>query len=647
MRLSVLIILVMLTSLTLALPIRSEAQWKMVAPNLVPAGSNGAMSYRDGRLWLAKGSVFRSDDLGITWAKVGNIVTANDIQFIDASNGIAACINGTYITRNGGTTWKLASVGAALSACFIGSPMVAAIAYSSGVIALSTDAGASWKNVVQSPASFYITTSRDGSVLYFGGDQGGGFLHRSTDMGATWVASAGAIDFDSFTFGVDSCQLSRVVLSNEDYISPSDAYSQLFLTTDLGATWTNQVSRNHPFFCGSIAVSPNAVYCPSITDGIYRSVDHGVIWTSIGGPSNTYDTRLISAITDNIIVATDSEGNVWRTTNSGGDSVVPRIGLSVQPLSVNFPDTVLPCSDVSMGLAVLGLCGTPSIDSFSIDGADSLNFVAIPSRGDSVSVIFLPTSARSYAARLHIFASGEEQTIPLSAVGGDAPTVTFTTADISNDTIGGSIYVPIISSSQSFIGDLDFAVRYDTTMLVYAGSYQAGRQIDATTARWVGFAHVLFPQAAASMKGNVAGYAVFHIYPKDSSCTSVILDSFVITQSSEICAITASPIISTVCGKLGCGTPLISQFTRYSKIPTLRIIPNPASTYALIHSDADLGEVTIEVFDALGKLVSRSATQLSPNHPALISTELFCTGTYQVRILSGDGGYSLNLLQLK
>ena len=212
--------------------------------------------------------------------------------------------------------------------------------------------------------------------------------------------------------------------------------------------------------------------------------------------------------------------------------------------------------------------------------------------------------------------------MPLNVIGGATPSVTFSTSNVSNDTIGGSIYVPIISSSRSFIGDLDFIVRYDTSVLVYAGAFQAGTQADATTSRSVGSAHIHFPRATSSMQGNIAGYAVFNFFPNDSSCTLVTLDSFAITQRSEICATASSPITSVVCGVFGCGNSPLSGFLRYHKIPTLTIVPNPSSTYASIHSDMDLGDVTIEIYDALGKLISRNTALLFTNQPALTSLRL-------------------------
>jgi hypothetical protein len=46
-----------------------------------------------------------------------------------------------------------------------------------------------------------------------------------------------------------------------------------------------------------------------------------VTWENIGGPSNAIDTRTVCAVTNNIVFAIGSEGSIWRTINSGGDSV--------------------------------------------------------------------------------------------------------------------------------------------------------------------------------------------------------------------------------------------------------------------------------------------------------------------------------------
>jgi photosystem II stability/assembly factor-like uncharacterized protein len=619
--------------LLVVLPFDSEAQWKIVAT--LPNGNTGlgAMCFRDGRIWIADGGIMRSDDSGTTWSFINNLSTPYDLQFLDQSNGIACCQNGTYTTADGGRTWKLLTLRSATSACFVGSTRNVVLLNRSGSVDITKDGGITWSVLNQNGFSFYVTTMRDGSILYFSGTSAGGYLTRSTDLGFSWRKSAAGIDWDSYTFAVDSCDDARVYLSNEDGVSPTDQFSQVFVTGDLGNSWSQPIAMPIPFFCGSIAVTKNAIFCPTVADGVYRSVDHGQTWKTIGGPSNGNDTRLIAAINDNIIIATDILGNIWRTTNSGGDSVRPKTTVIVNPSLAQIKPGVLPCSSGTVKLRMNALCDPLPQSSFKFRGKDSLNFIATGISTDSVQITFEPDSAKVYSTNLEIsFSNGEIIEIPVVAQGLPRPTITFSTSNVSNDTIGGSIYLPINVDSTSFLGSVDLSVRYDTTSLVYAGSYSPGSTVDATTTRTPGLAHIQLAKAASNILNRAVGYAVFKIFPKDNA---------------HVCALANSPIVSTVCGKLGCGTPLLSGYLRYGSLPHFDVVPNPSNGVTSIQSDVDLGEVTIEIFDALGNRVDRTITNLSAAHPVIVHSEPYPAGAYQIRILASSTSYTLHLLHLR
>ena len=68
-----------------------RAQWTRVAPNLTAPPTNGwggAMSFRNGILWLAREDLYRSTDSGLTWSKradlrkitAAGVVTAVDVE---------------------------------------------------------------------------------------------------------------------------------------------------------------------------------------------------------------------------------------------------------------------------------------------------------------------------------------------------------------------------------------------------------------------------------------------------------------------------------------------------------------------------------------------------------------------------------------
>ncbi len=189
------------------------------------------------------------------------------------------------------------------------------------------------------------------------------------------------------------------------------------MSTDGGLTWSVSVNNPTKYFAGNVVEGPNTVFAQTVSEvseGIFRSTDHGLAWTNIGGPSATGDTRLITAIDDNHIVASDVDGSIWITSNSGGDSItLPQTTSKNAQLVLSAPsesilqntcskiDTSIPLGIVSCSLA------SGSLDSIWLTGSSA--FAISDSRTsprtlaaiDSILVSFLGTTALD-TAELHI-----------------------------------------------------------------------------------------------------------------------------------------------------------------------------------------------------------------------------------------------------
>ena len=317
----------------------THAQWKIVAPHAVKVKRDqGVMTFNRGVVWIADDSdLFMSTDSGTSWSDRGPLPSGNnydpknpfDIAFMSPAVGVLATFEGEWITHDAGTSWQplTTSPRDIISTCFLNNVNSIALAReyefdhsgkASGSVTI--DGGTTWREMPGQNCGFCVRY-KNGIIYEFGGDSTGAHIISSSDFGLTWQQSKAGIDWDSFSFAIDSCDPNRIYLSHEDVVAPTDQFSKIFLTTNRGDTWQTIVSHPLPFFSGSIAEGNSAVYCQTTASGVFRSVDKGMTWTSIGGPSMLWDTRLIAAINDNILIGVDSGGNVWRTYNSGGDSI--------------------------------------------------------------------------------------------------------------------------------------------------------------------------------------------------------------------------------------------------------------------------------------------------------------------------------------
>jgi photosystem II stability/assembly factor-like uncharacterized protein len=104
--------------------------------------------------------------------------------------------------------------------------------------------------------------------------------------------------------------------------------------------------------------------------GMYRSLDLGRTWTSVGGPSNNRDTRFSVVGCGQIVYAMNNLGELWKTTD-GGDGVLT--GDLEEPVLAK-EDTVYiqghSCQTTSITLGYLNMgCHDISIDSITVTGS--------------------------------------------------------------------------------------------------------------------------------------------------------------------------------------------------------------------------------------------------------------------------------------
>ncbi len=376
------------------------AQWKNVAPVLGSSGFN-ASHYKDGVLWFGGSALWNSSDTGKTWTNVNvNFSGISVIHFYDKNFGLVGTGNGAYLTKNAGASWTqvLTFTAACRGICFGHTKNEIAVCGGGDLLQLSTDGGNSWKSAhplqgVQWAHDIYYTKANELiTLLSLDSPPSNSQIYVSTDFGTSWNQKTGIVDYDTYSISHDSCNSGSIYVIAEDYAHTEDGISKIFVSPDGGTTWDNPIPMPAGYFSGSVESGINAVYVPSVKNGIYRSTNGGLYWKSIGGPGNYSDSRLLSVINDNIIFACGNDGSIWKTINSGGDSLRFTSGKStftMNPKTIFNADTLL-CGDSvirSIHFKYAG-CSPPSISSWKISGLDPKSYQVRNLTYDSLGVIF-------------------------------------------------------------------------------------------------------------------------------------------------------------------------------------------------------------------------------------------------------------------
>ncbi|HYM20047.1 MAG TPA: T9SS type A sorting domain-containing protein [Candidatus Kapabacteria bacterium] len=638
-----------------------SAQWKAVAPALLgPIIKNGgACCYQNGILWIGNYDVWMSPDLGATWTKrtpptlstQGPDDRVNDINFFDQFHGMVATYDGyVYFTIDGGLNWTQAGIPHPLlndDARFVfymnsSQTMVASVG-SYGLF-VSRDGGATWIETAmgQGVAKAYGKWIGGGTAYILSEVPGGALQNQfaiTSDYANTWRIAPATANIDCWTFCVDKCDTNQIYLMNDAGIFSNDGGADIFVSNDLSASWKRTLQRPIFYFSSSITNSEHAIFAQTEPDGIIRSTDKGSTWKSIGGPGMYWDTRLVIAVNDNIIFAVDSsDGTVWKTINSGGDSLaisVNQDGILAETSDTLFLGDSLPICDSSLSRTLYfkrAGCNPPDpTGAVTNDGHYSVSNVT----HDSLIVTFTPSQTLASNPILIITKSrGMPDTVYL--VGAITPPrpLALATSDEHTDTIGGLVQIPIIVNGLGSKRDIELVVHYDTS-LVYDGSFSmTGIALDKANEQWKGRSKISITGAT---DGILLGTADVNVFIDSGSNAHVWFDSLVVINALTPCEYApATMAASTITEPAGCGVALIASFVRNEKIPIVSIRPNPASNRITIESTAKLSNASFEITDVLGARRDIWHGDIHSSNASEHDIEMLPAGIYFVRVTAGS-----------
>ncbi len=218
---------------------------------------------------------------------------------------------------------------------------------------------------------------------------------RSTDGGANWIESTqglGAISHDveatdTFVGNIKTVTRFAFAPSEPRVVYLASKGEGLYKSTDHGVTWTTTNTPSSLSWVAAVAVSPaspDVVVAAAETSGVFRTVNGGRTWTVVSQTLNFQAMRFLGGGTKRL-VASDAKGEVYVSDDEGASFRKAEYSAS------NGAVTALATASGSSASVVLA--GTATGKTFvSDDGGVSWEPAGVVATGDRIqSLIASPT----------------------------------------------------------------------------------------------------------------------------------------------------------------------------------------------------------------------------------------------------------------
>jgi photosystem II stability/assembly factor-like uncharacterized protein len=485
-----------------------SAQWTNISQGKITpaprnAGFGGAMCWRDGNLWYGWDyQLWVTSDFGATWtSRFSNLPTSiiTDIDFFDANNGVIANTLGVYRTTNGGASWTRINAASGTNNCtsvkFVRNAQQIVATYQLGPVIYTGNGGGTWQTITPAAGIYNnVQTRRDGEIAVIIGTQSPNKVSRiatTTNNGGSWQYTNTGIDFDSWTFGLDSCSRDVMAVVNEATYAINDNVSSIFMTVNGGVTWLEQQMVNSKnTYSGHVSIAKGSVmFVQRMIGGILRSNDDGQTWVNIGGPNTKAETRIICAVSKDTVFAADSNGAVWLTTNSGNKPVnySARASISFMPDTLFKGTSVQICDSLTATIRLNNTCSPANLLTTIINGPYANDYSVLFASTDSIVILFKPRQKGSRPASIDLsFDVNIPLTVPLGGSGSDTgyvvkfdpPTLfsgdSVTTCDsvkrVFRFSFSGCIIPPVTSASVTGTSSADYRaeIQGDSVIITFA-----------------------------------------------------------------------------------------------------------------------------------------------------------------------------------
>ncbi len=639
-------------------------KWKKLADRILASYINtspnpdvrefGAIETKDSIVLAGWGSVSLSTDGGKSWTRLsipgmGSFIY--DIAIYDNNTFVIGAEAGVLITSDQGQSWENLLTGNAKAVMFDGSPdKIISIGYS-GVALLGVGGSRVITSFPENLSDLQI--GADNALYLLSSDHNNytKYIYRSIDR-FTWTLISQFIpgDYDCYSFICDRDDANRFVIVNEDWAIRYDEFSEIFTSTDGAKTWNTSLQTllgSLSYLTGNSTQGCNDYFVGSNPDGILRSNDKGVSWSSIGGPPTPIDSRTICALDDSIIFAIDTFGSIWvtdalRATVAGTLST----DSTFQKLSLQLCDSSLKCEIVFHSSKSCSASAT--IDSAVIIGADSLDYsferaLSSPAAiSDTVRIRFTPSIVGATDAKLKVtYSNGVVRYVDLSTTVTPPAVLSFTNAsniDLYTGILGDDVTIPI-QLKKSIDANCEFLIHYDTTYLEYKGTFD-DLGVDHTTENKNGRVRI-----GCNPNINTSLYASFTFFPIDSNCTSVRIDSLSSLDALACVVIEDTVFTATICGPEGCGINTLSRFIRYGTTPEFTITPNPSRGTITLQSNIDIEGASIDIRNEVGAITYSTHSDINKANGLSLDVSSLPSGAYILLVKGHGAGVPLVIMK--
>ena len=289
-------------------------------------------------------NVYRSNDAGATWSKIGEIPYAYiyDVSAFNFSTLYAISYNRCYRSTDGGIRWIEArlpsSSGSAYHVC--AHPTNSRIVYAAGlssdysnnirtysmVFFKSTDGGMNWTASPffsfdyfypygmaiskSNPSVMYMTGRKEVNNQYFA------TLLKTSDGGSTWTDISNTVETESYlvftSVAVDPTDDGKVYVAGEYF------YRGTKTGRDTDFTWTRSPAQYFIYTIGIDPVDPSRIYM-GMYESLAASMDYGQSWNVLNNSVKHVPEHIAVAPADSSHVYVSSFAGLYKSSDFGSN----------------------------------------------------------------------------------------------------------------------------------------------------------------------------------------------------------------------------------------------------------------------------------------------------------------------------------------
>jgi photosystem II stability/assembly factor-like uncharacterized protein len=465
-----------------------------------------------------------------------------------------------------------------------------------GGLYLTHDQGATWKQFFAA-ATVFNGAFCGGPTSFVAGVYGVGAV-VTTDDGAHWNTHAfvrAAKDFYSRAPG----QITAFIESFTD--------SHIATTTDYGLTWTEKTGLmdpdSHAF--GVVPCDEQTIYGINEEGGNYQSNNLSEIFqTKDGGATWTSIKQMGLAALSGYVTITP------------GAVYVPARGSGIM-------------QSVDQGKTWVTVAG-PNVP------IDSRDLIAI----DDTILLAADVSGTIWR---------EINTLGHGSVASGSSSLDVTSANERNDTVGGTVKVPINFARNGALASADFLLHYEYYRgLTYLGSYlPTGKQIDVPNQKINGRSQLHIDAADLPVGGPpLVGYSLFKLYIAEGGCAKVWYDSLTFSTPPSACfRYQVDSAVSVVCSNQNLHQSVGRSVDAFAN--TFTLTPNPSNGITTLRSASYSGMLNVTIVNALGATISESLERIDSKSPMQLHFEGLPAGEYFIRLEGERVHQTLSAIRLR